>query len=65
MMEALVPPKPNELESTVRILAGRASLATILRSSDSSVSRKLMFGGRNCFAQGEQADDRFDRARRA
>src|ERR1700730_1509122 len=46
-IDALVPPNPNELESTVVIDAARALFATMLRSTSTSGSRKLIFAGRN------------------
>src|SRR5438874_12533349 len=42
---ALVPPKPNELETAQSNCASRAWFATMFR--DSSASRKLIFGGNN------------------
>src|SRR6267143_33731 len=42
---ALVPPKPNELETAQSNCALRAWFATMFR--DSSASRKLIFGGKN------------------
>src|SRR5438093_2779811 len=51
-MEAFVPPKPNEFETTVRIDAGRGSFATMFRSTSSSAVRKFMFAGGNwCWSE--------------
>src|SRR5437763_1712031 len=47
IMEAFVPPKPNEFERTVRTAALLDWFATIFNSNSASPSRKLMFGGRN------------------
>src|SRR5712691_2222646 len=45
--EAFVPPNPKEFERTVCTAAARDSFATTSRSTSSSGTRKLMFGGRN------------------
>src|SRR5436853_6978354 len=47
IMEAFVPPKPNEFERTVRTAARLDWFATIFNSNSASPSRNLMFGGRN------------------
>src|SRR6266403_2869672 len=46
-IEAFVPPKPKEFESTVRKRAGRVSFATMFKSRSSSNSPKLMLEGTN------------------
>src|SRR5205814_7597709 len=45
--DAFVPPNPNEFESAVFTIAGRASFATMLKSTSSSGVVKLMLAGRN------------------
>src|SRR5947207_6844291 len=47
MMDAFVPPNPNEFERTVRTLPAREEFATMFRSRPVSPWRKLMFGGSN------------------
>ena len=60
--EALVPPKPKELERTARIGASRASFATMFSRERGIAGSKIDVRRQKLMLQRENADDCFDRA---